>query len=491
MQVFPDKAEFERLQNTSPCFPVIGQLKVPGVDITQLFERLFYPAPYSFLFESCKGPEAVARYSIMGQADGCILTIHQSRAELCNSEITREIPLELAFELLDFPPDLTEIDYAPHFWSGWVGLMSYEANELFESLPERKQHAGNSLPDAIFMETHRPLIYDHQSKEIKIIYTVDAENNASYETALQYIDEMARRIEDIFKEVPPSPAPHPTGYAKKDTDLQSLQTQSEYIEKVHRAKKYIEEGDIYQVNLSQEFRAKINVSSLVMYRQLKSVNPAPFAGLLKLQDTSIISSSPERLVKISGSRIETRPIAGTRPRGKTEEEDKIFSAELFLSEKEKAEHLMLVDLERNDLGRICETGSVKVTDLMFLEQYSHVSHIVSNIQGDLKPGTTIRDIFQAVFPGGTITGCPKIRCMEIINELEPGARGAYTGSFGYIGNGGHLDFNIIIRTFVMREGHASFHVGAGIVADSEPEKEYHETLHKAAALLEALALASQ
>ena len=216
------------------------------------------------------------------------------------------------------------------------------------------------------------------------------------------------------------------------------------------------------------------------------VNPSPFSGYLNFSNFSLVSSSPERLVKVHEHRIETRPIAGTRPRGQKEEEDQILSVELLSNPKERAEHLMLVDLERNDLGRICQNGSVCVTDFMFLEKYSHVSHIVSNITGNLAPGTRVYDILKSVFPGGTITGCPKIRCMEIISELEPVMRGPYSGSFGYIGFGPYMDLNIIIRSIVICDETASFHVGAGIVADSNPKKEYQETLDKATAMIQAL-----
>ena len=487
MQIQPSETEFKKYKEKFDCFPALGRFECPDIDLPLVYESLFYNSPYSFSFESCKGPPAVAQYSLMGRVDGCVLSILQGEAELKKSGIARNIPLELAFELLDFPPNMQSFDYAPHFWGGWVGLLNYEMNELFETLPKRKTR-NELMPDACFMEVHRPIVYNHKNKELNIIHIVDTENDASYEEVSEYISETAKCIDSIDK------TPLSASKKKQDaykSELRSNHTQEEYIDKVKRAKKYIEEGDIYQVNLSQEFSATVDISPIDLYKKLKFVNPAPFSGLMKFQDASIISSSPERLVKTDGDRIETRPIAGTRPRGKTEEEDNNLSSELLLNSKEKAEHLMLVDLERNDLGRICETGSVRVTDLMFLEQYSHVNHIVSNIIGKLKPDTSVREIFRAVFPGGTITGCPKVRCMEIINELENSARGPYTGSFGYIGNGGQLDFNIIIRTFVLKNSLASFHVGAGIVADSIPEKEYFETLDKAGALLETLSLSPE
>jgi len=248
----------------------------------------------------------------------------------------------------------------------------------------------------------------------------------------------------------------------------------------------IPDGDIYQANLSQRFSTEFNGDPLNLYLKLRNVNPAPFSGFLKFSNFTIISSSPERLLKVKDDKLETRPIAGTRPRGSDDKKDAVLTKELLLNEKERAEHLMLVDLERNDMGRVCQPGSVNVTELMCLEQYSHVSHIVSNIEGKLNPNVTIYELIKSLFPGGTITGCPKIRCMEIINELEPASRGPYSGSFGYIGFCRQLDFNILIRTIFIKNGEASFNVGAGIVADSDPDNEYEETLSKAAAMIEVL-----
>jgi para-aminobenzoate synthetase component 1 len=253
-----------------------------------------------------------------------------------------------------------------------------------------------------------------------------------------------------------------------------------------RAKEYICAGDIFQVNLSQRLSAPAEGDHLSLYKRLRKINPSPFACYLELDGLTVVSCSPERLVKLHQGMLETRPIAGTRPRGKTHQEDEALWAELILNEKERAEHIMLVDLERNDLGRICEYGSVRVDELMVVEDYSHVFHIVSNIQGKAKKGCDFADVIRACFPGGTITGTPKIRSMEIIDEFEPTRRGLYTGSIGYISFAGEMDLNIVIRTFIIKDGMAYIQVGAGIVADSVPEREYHETLHKAQALVTAL-----
>jgi anthranilate/para-aminobenzoate synthase component I len=271
---------------------------------------------------------------------------------------------------------------------------------------------------------------------------------------------------------------------------------------VGRALEFIRNGEVFQANLSQRFTAEwrpaparfvssseaagVGGMALELYRLLRRINPSPFACYLACDDLAVVSCSPERLVRVQDGRVDTRPIAGTRPRGASPHEDALNSLELLLSEKERAEHIMLVDLSRNDLGRVCEAGSVAVDELMALEDYSHVIHIVSNVSGRLRRGTEAADIIRAVFPGGTITGCPKVRCMEIIRELEPVARGLYSGSLGVLGFDGSLDLNIAIRTIVLQGPHLSFHVGAGIVADSVPEREYHETLDKARAMMDAL-----
>ena len=272
--------------------------------------------------------------------------------------------------------------------------------------------------------------------------------------------------------------------------LSSTHTRQSFEEMVHRAKSYIADGEIYQANLSQRFEAPQREDPWEMYRGLSRINPSPFALFADFQGGpfadgfQVVSASPERLVRVRGRRVQTRPIAGTRPRGVTAVETARLRQELVLNEKERAEHLMLVDLERNDLGRVCRYGSVRVDDFMGLEEYSHVIHIVSNVQGELRPEVGLKELIKALFPGGTITGCPKIRCMEIIEELEPVRRRLYTGSFGYVSYTGDLDLNILIRTAWVVNGRVYFQAGAGIVADSDPTREYEETLHKARAFFD-------
>lgn len=275
-------------------------------------------------------------------------------------------------------------------------------------------------------------------------------------------------------------------------DIQATQSETEYVQRVRQCQAFIRAGDIYQANLSHRFSVELNPTEPVhvvgqhLYHRLREVNPSPFSGLFLTEHLALVSSSPERLVRVAGNHVDTRPIAGTRPRGRTAVEDHEFMDTLRIDEKERAEHVMLVDLARNDLGRVCDYGSVHVDEFMTIEQYSHVAHLVSEVSGTLKPSCTTLDLIRSVFPGGTITGAPKIRCMEIIEELEPVRRGPYTGSLGYLSWTGDVDFNIIIRTMVVTQQRAYLQVGAGIVADSHPHREYQETLYKAQALIEAV-----
>ena len=488
MDILPDKNTFKRLSLSSSRIPVCGQEKIPGLDLSELFNKFFYQIPNSFLFESANGPEETTRYSLMGGGCSKILEITGQRARLIHdgllvSEWDQPGP---ALGLLNFEQNV--VGYLPHFWGGWVGFIGYEAGAWFETLPPRKS-SETSLPDFLFMEVERLFLYDHVTEELKFILSPKTEGTGvSHDELCGEIKRVWEDVHRVLQDIHEKPeSKRSSSNPVTSNGLRSNLSEKDYTERVETAKGYIREGDIYQANLAQKFETDFEGNPFELYGKLRKVNPSPFSGYLNFQNFSLVSSSPERLVKVSEHRIETRPIAGTRPRGERVAEDEALSSELLLNPKERAEHLMLVDLERNDLGRICQAGSVSVTDFMFLEKYSHVSHIVSNIAGNLKTGICVYDIFKSVFPGGTITGCPKIRCMEIIAELEPDIRGPYSGSFGYIGFAPYMDLNIIIRSIVVCEGTASFHVGAGIVADSNPQKEYQETLDKAAAMIQALA----
>ncbi len=493
MDILPDKSTFMRLAAISSRVPVCGQEKIPGLDISKIFQELFSETKNSFLFESANGPEETARYSLMGGGCCKIIEIKGQRASLFqDGELISKWDLPgPAIDLLNFDKNVLPVDYLPHFWGGWVGFIGYEAGAWFESLPVRKS-PENNVPDFLFMEVERLFLYDHIAEDLKFILSPKTDGtSSSYIELKEEVQKIWGNISASLKdsgEIQESYIASQPSTPLPSNGLKSNLSETDYTERVEKAKTYIQEGDIYQANLAQKFETQFNGNPFELYGKLRKVNPSPFSGYLNFQEFSLVSSSPERLVKVHEQNIETRPIAGTRPRGKKDAEDQALSQELLLNPKERAEHLMLVDLERNDLGRICKTGSVSVTDFMFLEKYSHVSHIVSNIRGDLKQEVSVYDILKSVFPGGTITGCPKIRCMEIISELEPVRRGPYSGSFGYIGFGPYMDLNIIIRSIVVCDEIASFHVGAGIVADSNPQKEYQETIDKAAAMIQALSL---
>ncbi len=478
IEILPTWTRFLEIKEASAKVPILAQRKIKNFDPFHLFIALFEEKAGAFLLESGNGPGATARYSFLGESTGR------------HFELSSDDPdsFHAILEKIQFDSQAEEIPYAPHFWGGWISFFSYESVRHLEPVNFNKQNESG-VPDLFLAETGTLLVYDHELQILKAILTLETGSSCfeSYKATVDSLNDLWQKIDGLLEDL-----------ENRDHSLQEIsrlpyhfesgQPQADYCESVTKAKQYIEEGDIYQANLAQRFEVPFHDAPSTLYRNLRAVNPSPFGGLFYLPDGALVSSSPERLVRVDKGWVETRPIAGTRPRGESEKEDSRLSQELLLNEKERAEHLMLVDLERNDLGRVCEYGTVEVDDLMSREQYSHVHHIVSNIRGKLKRHVTLKDILTAVFPGGTITGCPKIRCMEIIEELEPVRRGPYCGSLGYIGYGPYLDLNILIRTFLVKEGRASFHAGAGIVADSVPEEEYRETLSKAAALFQALSL---
>jgi anthranilate/para-aminobenzoate synthase component I len=394
-------------------------------------------------------------------------------------------------------------DFLPPFQGGFAGILGYDFVHYFEKLPVSTIDDLH-LPDALFYVIDRLIAFDHAEKRSWVIVCpglrysighdvsqVPPDWSVLYDEAENTVGDISIRIlnSTLRAEIRNASSPSPHTGSEKKVEVSHNMTKRNYTDMVKRAKEYIAAGDIFQANLSQRVSAPIlQRRPWDLYGILRSVNPSPFAAYFDCDDFQIVSSSPERLLRITDRSIETRPIAGTRPRGHNREEDIRMRKELLLNEKERAEHIMLIDLERNDLGKVSAYGTVKVDELMITEDYSHVIHIVSNITGELAQGKDCFDAIRATFPGGTITGVPKVRCMEIIDELEPLRRGPYTGSIGYIGFSGDADFNIIIRTFVIKDGVAYVQVGAGIVADSDPEREYAETMKKAEALIKTLML---
>ena len=479
-----------------PPQPLVLTMDGQGRTPFELYRLIASPSQPSFLLDSGKGTVGGARYSFLGSSPFSVLTGRQGQASLRTHE-GGECSLKDPFGSLcrlfagpqiEAPPGL------PAFWSGAVGYLSYDLVRGFETLPSIAKD-DLLLPHLQFGLYDIITAVDHQTDCLQIIFCPPMERflgeprEKLYREGLDRLAEWETRLSG-------RPAPLKNLPPLDQMDFHPNQTRDAYLDRVRRCQQYIAAGDIYQANLSHRFTlqppsayadgADRQPYEQELYRRLQAVNPSPFSGLMHFDDVTLISSSPERLVRLHNRQADTRPIAGTRPRGLDAHDDQRLIGELLANEKERAEHLMLVDLERNDLGRVCQFGSVQVDEFMAIEQYSHVSHIVSNISGALKPDATPFDLIQAIFPGGTITGVPKIRCMEIIEELEPVRRGPYTGSFGYIGWNGDLDLNIVIRTLVWCGGKGYLQVGAGIVADSDPAKEYEETLQKAQAFFSAL-----
>ena len=361
------------------------------------------------------------------------------------------------------------------FTEGLVGYFGYEVADLCDKIKFRAKPKPD-VPRVSLGLFRDVIVFDHQRRLYHLV--INAAKRAT-------VNAQREKLKSYFKNVPARAAQH-----FKMKKITAEMTKNRFKTIVERAKEYIAAGDIYQANLSQRFGFKYRGSTLELYGKLRAINPSPFSCFLKTGDLEIVSSSPERLIRKKGRVCETRPIAGTCPAHGSVRRLAEWRKKLLQNEKEKAEHLMLVDLERNDLGRVCDYRSVKVEEFMTLEKYSHVVHIVSKVTGHLKKGKDALDVIRAMFPGGTITGCPKIRCMEIIDELEPVRRGIYTGSLGHIDLCGDMDLNIVIRTLILKKNQGHLQVGAGIVYDSDPEKEYEETLHKARALIQALREAS-
>ena len=485
--VIPDLRTFRQLAAGSNVIPVyreiLGDLETP----VSAYKKLRTPAP-SFLLESVEGGEKWGRYSFLGfnprllfqvRQRQCFLT-RDGREELLDPGLD---PFEHLGRLLaSFRP--AAVPGLPRFWGGLVGFLGYDMVRYIERLPERTP--PTPFPEACFLLPEHLLIFDNLRQTIKVVALVTLSDReapeARYERAVAAIHDL---IAHLRQPVPASQPPPPG----KGPKLTSNVTKKQFEAMVARAKEYIAAGDVIQVVLSQCFQAPFEQDALDLYRALRCINPSPYMFFLEFGDLKLVGASPEILVRLEGRHITYRPIAGTRPRGKTPEEDLALEQDLLADPKERAEHIMLVDLGRNDVGRVAAIGSVRVPELFTVERYSHVMHLVSQVEGELAEGQDGLSLLRATFPAGTVTGAPKVRAMEIIEELEPSRRGPYAGAVGYLGFGGNLDFCITIRSFTVHQGRVYLQVGAGIVADSDPAREFQETVNKALALMRALELA--
>ncbi|MBI5042656.1 MAG: anthranilate synthase component I [Nitrospirae bacterium] len=445
---------------------------------------------YSYLLESVEGGEKWGRYSFLGTSPFLIIRAKNKRIEIIkngkkSSFDTAENPLLLLKRLLrEYKP--VAIEGLPPFFGGAVGYLAYDMIRHFEDISLKKR-ASLELPDIIFMFTDTLLIFDNIRQRIKVVSNALVKEKGvkkAYNNAKTKIDGIIDRLKTRT-------ADKGQRNIKKDIRLSSNYTKKGFEKAVEKSKEYIKAGDIFQVVLSQRFSTGLKSEPFNVYRALRAVNPSPYMFFLRLGDFSMAGSSPEVLVRCENSEITLRPIAGTRKRGKTAEEDKALENELLADPKERAEHIMLVDLGRNDVGRVSEIGSVKVDELMVIERYSHVMHIVSNIKGRLKKGMDAFDVIMACFPAGTVSGAPKIRAMQIIDELEPTMRGPYAGAVGYFSFSNNMDTCINIRSVIMKAQTAYIQAGAGIVADSVPSNEYQETVNKAKAMVRAIEMAEE
>jgi anthranilate/para-aminobenzoate synthase component I len=458
-------------------------------------------SPNSFLLESVKGSEETGRYSFVGFEPYLILTVKDGLIEIeaeGRKTVSTRKPLQRLRELICSYRQEAVAELPP-FQGGAAGMLTYDFVHYLERLPKNAPD-DLELPEAHFFMVDKLVAFDHKKGKSWVIVCpgvrrtglgysdIYADRNACIREAEETADRIISRIGEGGALLDAAPYLHGSGaVSSAGIDVRHDVKKGRYEQMVRKAKEYIAAGDIFQANLSLRVSAEIEGRDpWALYTILREINPSPFSSFIDFGDYHIVSSSPERLVRVRAGVIETRPIAGTRPRGKDRGEDEAMRAELLLNEKERAEHIMLIDLERNDIGRVSDYGSVFVDELMVTEDYSHVIHIVSNVRGKLAEGKDCFDVIKATFPGGTITGVPKVRCMEIIDEIEPFRRGPYTGSLGYIGFNGNMDLNIIIRTFLIKDGMAYIQAGAGIVADSDPEKEYYESLKKAEALIRTL-----
>ena len=482
----PDYKEFLRLARNATLVPVVKSVTADLLTPVSAFLAIAAKEPHSFLLESVERGEQIGRYTFLGarpymqvraQADQIVIERgkQQERREGSVIEAVKEVLRQHTPAVL---PGL------PPFTSGCVGYFGYDTVRQLEKIGE---HAKDdlSLADCVLMFFDRVLVFDHLRHQIQIIASADV----SRETPRKAYDRAVSDIAGLEKKLAGGWAPQRGRKSRSQgirLKIHAATTRATFLRCVERAKEYIAAGDVFQVVLSQRLDFIPGVAPFDIYRALRTVNPSPYMYFLRMGDVHVLGSSPEMLVRVSGRRLEYRPIAGTRPRGRDATEDIRLEEEMLQDEKERAEHVMLVDLGRNDLGRVSEYGSVKVRDLMRVERYSHVMHIVSALEGKLKENLGALDAFAACFPAGTLTGAPKVRAMQIIEELEPVRRGVYGGSVLYADFAGNLDSCITIRTLVMKGKRGFLQAGAGIVADSDPEREFQECMNKAQAGLKAV-----
>lgn len=485
LKSFPSMEEFTELAKDYNVIPVCKTILADSDTPVSLLRKSYKSGIPLFLLESVEGGEKFGRFSFLGISARYRIKVFKDKIRIIGINSIEEYdhngdPIE---ELKKFSNRFTAapIDEIEGFYSGLVGYITYEMISFIENIPE---NAPANEPLALFMVPDSMLIFDNLQHTVTLVSTAFLEKNSDAQTVYSAAVSRLESIVSIVESSIPADAEENHVVSKLEPTL----SRESYKEKVVKIKEHIKEGDIIQAVISQEFKSPLFFDPVSLYRAQRYVNPSPYLFYFQSDDIAIAGSSPETMVKVKNGEATLRPIAGTRPRGKNEQEDRQLADDLLSDEKEKAEHLMLVDLGRNDLGRISETGSVQVTDLMFVERYSHVMHLVSNINCNIKENLDVWDVIKAAFPAGTLSGAPKIRAMELISEYEEGPRGPYGGAIGYIDFNGNMDFAITIRSAVMKDNQVIVRAGAGIVADSDPDKEYEETVNKSKSIERAVNL---
>jgi anthranilate synthase component I len=485
----PNFAEFEKLAQNGNLIPIYREILADVETPVSVLMKL-QNKDNVYLLESVEGGEKWGRYSFLGTDAGVVFKVHGDKVLIQEKgrTVTREHkgnPLGGLRDLLNrYKP--VSIPGLPRFYGGAVGFLGYEMVRYFEKLPPSPPDDLN-LNEAVFVISDSIMIFDSVRHTIKVVACSYTEGTDSLEESY---DASCRKIEAMIEMISAATSHKTAAAARSEANFVSNMTEDQYRTAIEKAKEYIVAGDIIQVVLSQRFETDCCSHPIDLYRALRFINPSPYLFFLKLDDLTLIGSSPEVMVRKEEDTVELRPIAGTRKRGKTEQEDRALSDELLSDEKERAEHVMLVDLGRNDLGRVAQTGSVQVNQYMVVEKYSHVMHLVSNVRAQLAKGKDAFDVLAATFPAGTLTGAPKVRAMEIINELEKVKRGPYGGAVGYFSFSGNMDLCITIRTMVLKNGKIYVQAGAGIVYDSIPESEHQESLNKSRGMLQAVRLAA-
>ncbi len=488
---FPSENDFCELAGQGNLVPVYREILADMETPVSAFRKIDNGRT-SFLLESIEGGEKWARYSFLGSGPARVFRSRDDYFEVLADGVTVDSghcadPLNKLRELMaEFQP--VEVAGLPRFFGGAVGYLGYDMVRFVEELPDSNPRQIDSW-DACFMLTERLLIFDNMRQKVKVVCNVHLQSGedprAAYIDAQQQIEQMIAQLRQPLQVVD-----LPKGGDGKQ-ELQPNYAKQDFKAAVERCKEYIRAGDIFQVVLAQRFTGELQSDPFDIYRALRTINPSPYMFFLRFDESLVVGASPEVLVRKEGGQVDVRPIAGTLPRGKTPEEDLAFEQRMLADPKERAEHIMLVDLGRNDVGRVAIGGTVEVTELMVVERYSHVMHIVSNVRGQLRKGLDAFDVFRAAFPAGTLSGSPKIRAMEIIDELEPSRREVYGGAVGYFSFSGNMDLAIAIRTLQIEKDKLYLQAGAGIVADSDPEMEYQETLNKARGVKRAIEMANR